>query len=341
MGAARILLGLLLVGVQGLTIVTTGNAQPKVFFLFMVEDKLPNPEIWEAYFHGVDPSQYRVLLHCRNQDNCQVTDQVSSISALKRVDTVPSSYCRDLVTPMNELLRRGLEEAEFHESDKFAFVSGDSVPVKKFSQAYADLTKNQGSSFCTLPTQRWLKEKSGTAVKHSQWIVLNREHAEKSVKLADSQGIPAQWKEGGTVPNCLDEFWHFNAIYGTIPEGKNLAELEAFRGGDSVTSKKGVKHEQGHCATFVHWSFGKGDADKHKIATKDYDDASPSKGLFKKLVEEDVQFSGRGGHDLELLSQTSVAHLFKSPYLFARKLKALEDAEEDEEVLQAFVERLW
>jgi len=338
MCSARVLLALLVVGVQGLKVAKKEDA--KVFFLFMVNDKLPNPEIWEAYFHGADPAKYRVLLHCRNQGDCQGADEVASISALKKVDTQPSSYCRDLVTPMNELLRRGLEDPEVNENDKFVFVSGDSVPVKKFEHAHADLMKNQGSSFCTLPTQRWLKEKSGTAVKHSQWIVLTRAHAEKSVKLADSQGIPALWKEGEAVPNCLDEFWHFNAVYGTIPHGKELADLADFRG-DSVANMKGVKHEQGHCATFVNWSFEPSVKDPLKIATKDYDDQSPSKLLRTKLSEEQVEFAGRAGHDIELLSQTSVAHLFQSPYLFARKLQALQDEESDEEVLQAFVERLW
>merc|ERR1719450_1203840 len=86
---------------------------------------------------------------------------------------------------MVQLLRYATRDSS-HAMDKFVFLSDTTLPVKPFSYIYGALTEYDTSDVCIEPRDEWvwLTHKtqpgaSATIVKHSQWVVLNKDHAKK------------------------------------------------------------------------------------------------------------------------------------------------------------------
>lgn len=247
---------------------------PKVFFLFMGIDRISNLQVWNDFFASAPPSQYRALVHCKNSAACGV--QLKN-TMLELVPTVPSYYCTDLVSPMQQLVAVALEkDGKGNPMDKFAFVSDSTLPAKPFTQIYTTLVARQGSDFCVFPSVEWADRPGGghleMAPKHHQWITLSRQHADKTWRLwskgwghdfmtkyrMNSQGYT--WMNNSFADSrnfgCLDEFWHFIAIFGPVKQafgqGSSDVYLPDFVGGPlAVAPETGW---QGTCDTFVIWA---------------------------------------------------------------------------------------
>lgn len=251
------------------------NRPARVFFLFMAVDKVSNLDVWMNFFSQAPPDQYRALVHCKLPACLQ---QIAG-SVLIPVPTVPSYYCTDLVSPMNQLLGHALnnEPGSENPADKFVFVSDSTLPAKPFSQVYATFSMRRGSDFCAFPANEWadIPGASGgleLAVKVHQWIVLERVHALNSCimwasgkdhtlmqKFKMNQNAYV-WSNNTYADSrnfgCLDEFWHMAALYGT------LSHVDASR--DAVVSLQQFTNTplrvsasvgwQGACDTFVVWS---------------------------------------------------------------------------------------
>jgi len=239
----------------------------------MAVDKISNLDVWMSFFLQAPWEHYRAYVHCK------LPACVSSVAGtpLTLVQTVPSYYCSDLVSPMNQLLNYALAEAgPTHENDKFAFVSDSTLPAKPFPVLYQTLTTRSGSDFCVFPSNEWadIRGTAGLeiAVKHHQWITLERAHAERVLKLwgqghmhdfmsrfqMNSQQY--SWTNNSFADNrnfgCLDEFWHMAALYGTIKHSDSSRDLTVplsmFRGTPLLISASAGW--QGECDTFVIWS---------------------------------------------------------------------------------------
>merc|ERR1719424_481379 len=105
---------------------------------------------------------------------------------ITQVTTVPATYCRDLVSPMVQLLRSATLESS-SARDKFVFGSESTLPVKPFREVYSTLTWDTNSDFCIYPTDHWVQLQlaqnlMALMVKHSQWVVLNKAHADTMVR---------------------------------------------------------------------------------------------------------------------------------------------------------------
>lgn len=241
----------------------------------MAVDKISNLGVWTKFFASAPPSQYRALIHCK-LPSCLTFVQGS---VLIPVPTVPSYYCTDLVSPMNQLLGHALNNDPGTENpaDKFVFVSDSSLPAKPFSQIYTTLAMRQGSDFCAFPASEWADIPGAQggleiAVKVHQWIVLERVHAVNAcIMWASGQNHDLMgrfgmnqkayvWSNNTYADNrnfgCLDEFWHMAALFGT------LSHLDSSR--DAVVSLQMFTNTplkvsaavgwQGACDTFVMWS---------------------------------------------------------------------------------------
>lgn len=246
---------------------------PKLYFLFLATDKISNLGVWQNFFSRAPAEQYEVFVHCK-MPHC-----TSSLVGTKFevVPTVPSYYCTDLVSPMNQLLSTALgKNGAGNPADKFIFVSDSTLPAKPFQAVYGKLAARQGSDFCIFPTQEWADVRNAGVVevapKHHQWIILSREHAQGSSsmwaagKLHDFMARFRMNHLGYTWMNntfadsrnfgCLDEFWHMAAIFGSIKQPIGSADqdvhLPNFVGGPlRVSARAGW---QGTCDTFVMWS---------------------------------------------------------------------------------------
>lgn len=253
---------------------SSSSRRPRVHFLFLAVDMVSNLDIWTAFFKNAPKDQFRAYVHCKNPA-CE--SQVRG-SPLEAIPAVPSYYCTDLVSPMQQLVRQAIaKETDANPYDKFAFISDSSLPAKPFKELYSSLTAEKGSDFCVFPASEWadLQDASGQmrlVPKVHQWVTLDREHAEKSLKLWDRGYKHSFMNEFGMNHHsfiwsnnsfgdqrnfgCLDEFWYFYALFGAVSHpGKNqVAEqkLDGFRGGPLRVDEKAAW--QGKCDTFVIWS---------------------------------------------------------------------------------------
>jgi len=174
-------------------------------------------------------------------------------SPLVVVPTVPTKYCKDLVTAQQQLIHYALRDTNggVNPSDKFAFVSDSTLPAKPFSTVYSTLIGREGSDFCISPTFQWKVgfEPWTRVIKHGQWIVLARAHAEQADRKW-SKVDAAQYKK---IDNCLDEFWYAFILFGPVfaPRRGHLRQqaLDHFTGGPLVTSPSAGL--QGQCDTFT------------------------------------------------------------------------------------------
>jgi len=178
---------------------------------------------------------------------------------------------------MNQLLAVALKLGQGTASDKFAFISDSSLPAKPFSFVYNTLITRTGSDFCIFPSSEWAdiaSTSSGleTAVKHHQWVTLERSHAERVAALwsagllhdlmtpfrMNAVAYTSSNNSFGDSRNfgCLDEFWHMAALYGTLHRvtaySDQAVQLSLFTGAPlRVSATSGW---QGECDTFVVWS---------------------------------------------------------------------------------------
>lgn len=251
-----------------------GTRPARIYFLFMAVDKISNLKVWTNFFSQAPPSQYRALVHCKlPQCNAFIAGTV-----MQAVPTVPSYYCTDLVSPMNQLLAQALndEPGSTNPNDKFVYISDSSLPAKPFSQIYSTLAMRPGSDFCAFPSNEWADIPGigglEMAVKVHQWITLNREHAERASVMWASGKLhnfmskfqmnmnSYVWSNNsyGDSRNfgCLDEFWHMAALYGTLSHVQAskdaLVSLPQFTNGPLRVSK--AAGWQGQCDTFVMWA---------------------------------------------------------------------------------------
>jgi hypothetical protein len=250
------------------------NRPARIFFLFMAVDKVSNLGVWNNFFATAPPGQYRAMIHCK------LPSCIESVkgSVFIPVPTVPSYYCTDLVSPMNQLLGHALnnDRGTQHPADKFVLVSDSTLPAKPFAQMYATLTTRRSSDFCAFPANEWADVPGiggmEMMVKVHQWIVLERAHAMSSCILwAQGKDHDIMQKFGmnhnaygwsnnsyGDSRNfgCLDEFWHMTALYGTLSHVHAaidaVVNLQAFT--NSPVRASAAAGWQGSCDTFVMWS---------------------------------------------------------------------------------------
>lgn len=263
----------------------TQQPEPRVFFLFLTLSGIKRPELWRAFFDQQPASRWRVFVHCKHTNICSLELSLGNLLGATQVATVPSAYCRDLVTPMVQLLQGAVLESASPQ-DKFVFLSETTLPVKPFWDVYNTLTWDMSSDFCVYPTDHWVELElaqnlRALIVKHSQWVVLNQAHAHVMVQSwagvrqgleGHSWSIPVyhQPRKGPwgkitnpagvlPLPMCIDEWAFFATIYGAfVDRGEwNLGQdgLPGF--GAPPLQLRGAAHltstTQGICRTFAFW----------------------------------------------------------------------------------------
>jgi hypothetical protein len=309
---------------------TVEKRHPRVFFLFLAVDKISNLGVWENFFAGADPSQYRALAHCK-LPQCESQLHGSKITA---ITSVPSYYCTDLVSPMNQLLHYALSDDPHttNPSDKFVFVSDSTLPAKPFSQIYSTLSGRYGSDFCTFPSNEWADIPSASgkemAVKYHQWIVLGRDHAEKASNMWSSHMMHDFMSKFGmnhhpynTYTNntygdsrnfgCLDEFWHMSSIFGYLHVSGNENTEVSFSGfTNSPLRVSSTAGWQGQCDTFVMWA--------KYLRTQGN---NPFSRFYDTLDPPSVPHSGNDHRPgwWDTISDKGIAAIRNSEFLFVRK----------------------
>lgn len=323
---------------------------PVVHFLFLAVGKVNNIDVWKSFFAQAPQEQYRAYVHCKTAE-CTVSVVGSPLTM---VSMVPSYYCADLVTPMNHLLTQALMGSgpgPWNPADKFVFVSDSTLPAKPFSQIYSTLSGRTGSDFCVTAVKEWatrrdqpttifgggVKEGQAVemAVKHHQWSVLERGHAERISQIWQGgaplvhdflmrfqMNLPPRSRSvktyaGSSDTGCLDEFYHMAAIYGTqhmAAFGTNVS-LPAFT--NTPIQVAPTADLQGSCDTFVAWpEYAKG---------RDLPMNTTGRNAFAKLYAAldplSVPYSGNAQKPgyWDAISSHGMRAIRSSEFLFVRK----------------------
>lgn len=245
---------------------------PRVVLLFLTRSGWENEELWQAFFKKVPSSQYQIFMHCTNPSACDTWLKARPDFGIKRVSTVPTTYCSNLMSAMVQLLQESVGDNS-HPRDKFVFLSESTLPVKPFAYIHKELTQDSKSDFCVQKPEEWTKGVNCEVVKHSQWVVLNTDHAQ--LAISNWPQIASRFKDHRytlplmdpttgqingerTVPEarlCTDEWGFLASIWGAIPSGASVSD-------DTInpsTLDRHAKGAQGVCRTFAFWSAAKSD----------------------------------------------------------------------------------
>jgi len=307
-----------------------------VHFLFLVTNSLPHADIWREFFANAPHGSWKALVHCKDPHGCVANGVFYDNPGFTQVSTTPTWYCHDLVTAMRLLLDSALrlQAASITGGrEKFVFVSDSTLPIKPFSEVHSTLLHDDNSDFCVFPTDQWASGSiEGTfvkLVKHHQWVVLNREHAQVFVNSwwpVDSQSNwriylkDGQWGNTGRyvgpkqfyyppqANTCTDEWAFMATIYGAMTMTTGVRQLSSF-GGVSLDMQSHAT--QGQCRTFTYWD-STWDPASAALASQIANDFYGSQiSCYPKCHARPAS--------LEKLSANSMYALRKSPFLFARK----------------------
>jgi len=232
---------------------------------------------------------------------------------------------------MARLLETALERPDSGSNEKFVFISDSTIPLKPFSAVHAHLMADGDSDFCLYPSNQWgesrIDGRDLLLLKHHQWMVLNRPHAELFVRRwipVDSDGVWRVWlgsEEHDFVPPqafhrpaisnwCTDEWAFIATIFGAIEAEPSTRTLPGFGGGPLHTQGKVSENAQGRCRTFVFWDQRDGPAFAD-LAKDVHRDPFSQLSCYPRCPSRPASF--------ELLGLSGAKALRRSEFLFARK----------------------
>lgn len=244
---------------------------PKVAFLFLVPDRVEQEDVWSSFFEHADIALFNVYVHQSAPNSSK-----GSFHDLPNRMVVPfthSDWCALFGVQVAALVE-ALRDPENHQ---FVFVSHNAVPFKSFEYVYQSLvaTSLETSKFCFASAQTNRSQSihtlldsahdcrfqdpnrnRGTPVlKHHQWIVLSRRHAEAVVDNAEvalknydalREERAGKWQD---PKMCSDESVPMLALL-ELPEAK---ERQPSKGATPIwqtVQRLGVEQR---CTTFTYW----------------------------------------------------------------------------------------
>lgn len=336
----------------------TQEVAPKavVHFLFLVNNSVQHVRLWRRFFSKAPPGTWKVWVHCNDEDACERHNVFAGLGA-EKVPSVPTRYCTDLVSAPVAMLRQALDAKVVPAGtlEKFALVSESTLPVKPFSEVYKALTEDNNSDLCIAPANEWrgahVDGIKVLLVKHSQWFVLNREHAQVLVKewkpphswdsFMGWWTVPLKggsWAKkgartvsasrfltaiGGTYA-CTDEQAVFATIFGGL-EPDHQTGRKVIPGLGELNMNGQATDPQGRCRTFTVFQN-----------TKDLGNLTDNiMGAVKNDTATSVYQAQDTSHPLLLqcAGRRTLAALRASPFLFARKFGSSgNDNADDEDV---------
>jgi hypothetical protein len=157
----------------------------KIAFLFLTFAHIFHEEYWRDFFAGHE-GNYTIYVHAKNGSMRESFFKKYMISSC-----VPTKWEYTMAAQV-ALLREALKDPE---NQKFVFLSESTVPLQGFDTVYSTLMKHPHSQFYTTANPHiqpgspfFNSNRMVVGVpfdkqqKHSQWIVLNRPHAQLIVE---------------------------------------------------------------------------------------------------------------------------------------------------------------
>jgi len=302
-----------------------------VHLLFTVQDSLPHAAVWRAFLAKAPSDAWRAWLHCVDYKACQQRNISNELPGMVLVSTVNSQRCTDLVSPQWKLVQTAIKaypKAAPGATDKFLLLSGTCLPIKPFGIIHKEFTssRNDESDFCLMdPKKEWQKTIVNGInfylVKHSQWAVLSRRHAEQFAKRWKGLDKSGRWSFAMPAKKfskarffldrkdkhnwrCADEFALFATIFGLYVPGQHGLDDCPLNSRTQCKSAQ-LLMAQSRCRT-MYFFYKTDDSDVLRALNK----------------ESGTKLAWRGdGHPAEFTAVSSKTWrlLRSSPHFFARK----------------------
>eukprot|EP00929_Paragymnodinium_shiwhaense_P071687 TRINITY_DN36428_c0_g1_i1.p1 TRINITY_DN36428_c0_g1~~TRINITY_DN36428_c0_g1_i1.p1 ORF type:complete len:381 (-),score=43.20 TRINITY_DN36428_c0_g1_i1:152-1294(-) len=165
----------------------------KIAFLFMLEGRLEQPEIWRQFFEEADERNYSIYVH-NGTDTQHSSELFAGFMKYQEVPHAAGGWCALMGMELG-LISAALPDPL---NEQFVIVGHDAVPLKPFEYIYRDLIVNsrETSKFCFAQERSAAGDKrcnfrhdsSQPGIpKHHQWIILSRLHA----KAMKQKGVEA------------------------------------------------------------------------------------------------------------------------------------------------------
>lgn len=156
----------------------------KIAFLFLTIADVHHQNHWKDFFAGHE-QEYSIYAH--SKEALKAGDFLKPYEMEYKIDTTWANTMRAQI----ELLRVALQDLD---NIKFVFISESTIPLQDFDTVYARLTRCEESMFYFVSNPH-LGKKAGwfdssrdlqpipahQQYKNSQWVVLNRKHAQLMV----------------------------------------------------------------------------------------------------------------------------------------------------------------
>lgn len=300
-------------------LVPSHSDKKKVAFIFFLNDGHTQERLWDDFFAEADDDLYNVYIH-RGHASANHTF-LQQLPSYHEVSTTKNDWCALMGIEFGGL-QAALRDPT---NEQFVFVSHNTVPLKNFQFIYDDLVGNspKTSKFCFTSIlgvaksdcrfQDGRRGESSDVLKHHQWVILSREHADIVVHQKGRQALDRydelrEIKEGvyHDPKMCSDETVPSLALIeyakdtGRLNPGDTMNALAVYK------ALEGMGVEQ-RCTTFVYW------------------DQCLTNTTFDLGVNYSQKVGSSFAHPLPLedLSPAWLSSLVASPsLLFARKFRA-------------------
>jgi len=333
----------------------------------MTIDSLPHQGVWKRWVADASPGEYKAYVMCK--EACPSIDhsfmeQIPTVPTVYCADLVSgmnallSAALKDPGYNDNDkfvfLSESHIPVKPFHEMKNILVSNANSdfcvFPRQEWHQHNADL-----------------RGVVHLGVKHHQWIILSRAHATKSVQsqgLVDGYSVRtvlAQEEERGGLngsnatfywaeqfaghastrfatgaskrwsSGCLDEFWHYNALFGSAAA---LGSAVTLVGANKLQHMYlNSPENQGSCTTFVHWTKpGASGAGSALMLLAHELKATPRFGFYTNSIDRPAAITA--------MSEESLTRMRQSGFLFARKVEGSARYHSKCETLEQAMERV-
>lgn len=298
--------------------VRSHSDKKKVAFIFFLNDGHTQERLWDDFFAEADEDLYNVYAHRGHASENHTFLQ--HLPSYHEVSTTKNDWCALMGIEFGGL-QAALRDPT---NEQFVFVSHNTVPLKNFQFIYDDLVGNspKTSKFCFTSIlgvaksdcrfQDGRRGESSDVLKHHQWVILSREHADIVVHQKGRQALDRydelrEIKEGvyHDPKMCSDETVPSLALIEYAKDTGRLNPEDTMNALEVYKALEGMGVEQ-RCTTFVYW------------------DRCLTNTTFDLGVDYSKKVGSSFAHPLPLedLSQSWLSSLVASPsLLFARKFR--------------------
>jgi len=189
------------------------STEDKIALLFLTRNNIKHPQLWYDFINDAK-GKCNIYSHTKEKDLI-TQDFLKESQIPTHIETKWGDY--SLVKAVNELIRVAVQDPT---NKFFVLLCESSIPLHKFGPIYQFLFKNQKSILYTKITPPDKKElekickqiinpeqlnlTKDTIIRNSQWMIINREHAEIIGKHNHEEAFK-------NFP-IADEWYHYNVL---------------------------------------------------------------------------------------------------------------------------------